>query len=289
MSVSTAPNGWHRPLSFFRCCAMTSAPSTPVVPARQFDPNLTIFSRVPQDRPETEDTELTEYLRRAIAEVMSVDRKPPRCPHCRGMLTRLVKPARPTEPRIPIFRCADCERNFNRVTGTPLARSHLREIEAFLPLLSRQQTCRVAAQLLAMKPETVAIRVRRFRAWLLQLDPTGHWESKVRLGLVPMPDIACIFCGHHGKVHYRGFHEKPVDSLNRTCWCTACGRYFSALQAADHGTPITAHLTAPPAKPHPFKGKSRGPQTSQRDASIETHTPPRSGGGLIMPAQDHLR
>ena len=54
---------------------------------------------------------------------------------------------------------------------------------AFLPWLSCQRPLAHAAEALGTTPDAVKAWVRRFRQWLLVLDPSGQYEQRVRLGL----------------------------------------------------------------------------------------------------------
>lgn len=220
-------------------------------PVRIFNPDLPILDHKNHapDRPETEDKTLSTFLEEAVADVLSKHPKPiPPCPRCGGHDTCLQQLAGVRRPLVPLFRCHYCQRSFRRSTGTPLANLRLHHVYKLIPMLSRQQPYRSAARILGVKYVTIVRHARRFQAWLLQLDPSGYWESKIRLGLVPKPDIPCIYCGQYGSVHYRGFWTTIHEETRRYCWCDACNRTFSAESGGivvSGGAVITGHLTAP--------------------------------------------
>ncbi|MFM0441643.1 DUF746 domain-containing protein, partial [Paraburkholderia strydomiana] len=48
--------------------------------------------------------------------------------------------------------------------------------------------------------------VRRFREWLLVLDPAGNYENRVRLGLkAPWPVMDCPHCRRRTEARPHGF------------------------------------------------------------------------------------
>ncbi|KWA03261.1 hypothetical protein WL26_01640 [Burkholderia cepacia] len=53
---------------------------------------------------------------------------------------------------------------------------------AVFPWLSCECSISHAARMVGLSPEALTGRVRRFRLWLLRLDPSGEMERKVRLG-----------------------------------------------------------------------------------------------------------
>ena len=79
-----------------------------------------------------------------------------------------------------------------------------------------------AADAIGVKAVTVARWIKRMRHWILELDPTGHWEAKVRLGMEIRPEIPCPRCGAADRMHYRGF---DAETGERRCRCDACGYY----------------------------------------------------------------
>ncbi|WP_249043802.1 DUF746 domain-containing protein [Burkholderia latens] len=53
-----------------------------------------------------------------------------------------------------------------------------------------------------------------FRRYLLELDSTGHWEARVRLGGRVAPHARCIRCGFEG-----GSVASACDPERRRCAC----------------------------------------------------------------------
>lgn len=136
---------------------------------------------VPDDA--DEDPELTAFLTTQIAAVLSGSHEPrPRCPRCRGShITSAGFKARQIG-RLPMFECQTCKRYFGRTAGTPLGEKHLKKLDLFVSLLSQPISCLEAGQRMGSLPDDIKVRVTVYRAWLLQLDPSGEWERRVRLG-----------------------------------------------------------------------------------------------------------
>ena len=130
-----------------------------------------------------EDRELTVFLRRQIAALLSESHEPrPRCPRCGG--GHIISAGFRTRPvgRLPMFECRTCKRYFSRTAGTPLGEKHLKKLDLFASLLSQPLSCREAGEQMGSLPTDIGARVRAWRAWLRQLDPGGRWEQRVRLG-----------------------------------------------------------------------------------------------------------
>ena len=133
-------------------------------------------------RHDDHDPELTRFLVSAIEHVLSTDITPPSCPRCTSFATRLVHRASPSRA-LPYFVCDTCHRGFTRTQGTPLHSTHKRNrLIDFARCLSQRRTLDAVAAELGMKRHTVDLWVRRFRAWLLVLDPSGDYAARVRLG-----------------------------------------------------------------------------------------------------------
>ncbi|KXF78012.1 hypothetical protein ATN84_24705 [Paramesorhizobium deserti] len=192
-------------------------------PKRQFDPTVPLFARS-TPLPDTEDPELTRFLEGRFEELLSLSETPPPCPRCQGSHTVLSSRAAHPRPALPVFRCLSCDMHFRRTTGTPIAGLKLHQpwFKDFLRLLSQQRPNNDAARILGVKAVTVARYVKRLRQWLLELDPSGYWEAKVRLGMEIRPDAACPYCHARQSLHYRGF---KADDGERQCHCDQCGRY----------------------------------------------------------------
>jgi transposase-like protein len=203
---------------------------------RQFDLSIPLKRFNRQVSPDTEDTDVTEFVQAHLAKVFSLSEAPPACGHCGDRDTRLRRAARPGQVRLPAFLCLTCKRQFNRLTGTPLANMSKREpastLMAFAAMLSQQMPYAAAAEKLGLHVMVVSRWTRRMRAWLLQLDPTGHWEAKVRLGVRPPDSVAkCPSCGHTGPVTFLGFvpAERVHGERMRQCRCGVCCGVFRFL------------------------------------------------------------
>ncbi|CAE6854833.1 hypothetical protein R69746_07527 [Paraburkholderia aspalathi] len=130
-----------------------------------------------------EDLELTAYLNRHIAAVLSESHEPrPSCPRCGDRHVSSAGFKMRAFGRLPQFECQSCGRQYNRAWGTPLSEKHLKKLDLFVSLLSQPLSCEEAGRQMGSLPADLSQRVKAFRAWLLQLDPQGTWEQRVRLG-----------------------------------------------------------------------------------------------------------
>lgn len=121
---------------------------------------------------------------------------------------------------MPAFRCTACRHQFNRLTGTPLARlRHADRLPQFVRLLSCQISYKEAAEILEVDYSAIANWTEKFRRWLITLDPTGAWERRVRLGIKPRPLVVCPACGKDKSVRFFGFSE---DGRARRLACRTC-------------------------------------------------------------------
>lgn len=204
-----------------------------VPPVREFDLSIPLKRFNGRPSPDTEDTSLTEFVQAHLAEVFSISKSPPACGHCGDRHTRLGESARPGKVRLPAFLCLACGRRFNRLTGTPLAninrRGPVSTLMEFAAMLSQQMPYIAAAQALDLYTPVVSSWTKRIRAWLLQIDPTGHWEAKVRLGVRPPdPVVTCPSCGHTDQITFLGFvaPERVQGKRVRQCRCGTCRRIF---------------------------------------------------------------
>jgi len=203
---------------------------------RQFDPNLPLFSGRHHVLPDTEDKELTAYLTKLVDEIFSQDLHSPPCPYCAGHSATLRYKGRPPNG-IPYFNCDACGRGFNRRTGTALQGFREKDkLPAFIRLLSQQRPAQDAASLLKVNHSMIMRWVRVFRGWLLELDPSGYWESKVRLGIKPpLPDLECPHCGNRTGFYRQGFiysAETGKPSI-RQYRCHSCTHF---IRIRIHGT-----------------------------------------------------
>lgn len=191
-------------------------------PIRHFDPNVPLYTKGKRPLPETEDRALTAFILRALREALSKSESPPACPHCASRATMLAGRPHARLPR-PTFLCRSCKRRFNRLTGTPLARlRHGSKLLAFVRLLSQQLSYAQAAERLEIDYTAVANWSAKLRLWLLQLDPSGEWESRVRLGLKPRPIAKCPRCGGTS-IRFFGFN---AESGERQLNCDSCKAVF---------------------------------------------------------------
>lgn len=130
-----------------------------------------------------EDQGLTAFLSAQISAVLSASREPrPRCPRCGGNHISSAGYKARQIGRLPMFECQTCKRYFGRTTGTPLSEKHLKRLDVFVSLLSQPISCVEAGHRMGSLPDDIKARVTTWRAWLLQLDPGGEWERRVRLG-----------------------------------------------------------------------------------------------------------
>ncbi len=192
---------------------------------RVFDPAIPIYARK-ASWPDQEDSELTFYLESALSDILSLSETPPICPHCNQENVVLSRRAAKPKPVLPVFQCVSCNVHLRRTTGTPLhgLRLHRAWFPKFLGLLSQQCSARNASELLGITDSTVARYIARFRQWLLELDPSGYYEAKVRLGMEIRPDVECPYCKGRDALRYRGFDSCTGE---RRCSCMACGRHMS--------------------------------------------------------------
>ncbi|WP_244115024.1 DUF746 domain-containing protein [Burkholderia cepacia] len=136
-------------------------------------------------------------LTRRSEQLMSPHVEPlPVCPRCTSLNTRGHAIVQHRTGPLPNYLCRSCDRVFNRLTGTPLAGAlHRHQLQAFIPLLAEPISLEEAARRLSSKGDSVATRVRVFRRWLLELDPSGELERSVQLGgqLTAVRDEAPVF------------------------------------------------------------------------------------------------
>ena len=134
-----------------------------------------------------EDRELTAFLRRHVDALLSPNSEPrPPCFHC-GSAHVGIRGYRNSSSghRIPRFLCGACNREFTRLHGTPLYGRHAQKMEALIPLLSQPISRSAVATMLKTESMNIATRVKELRSWLIELDPTGKWEARVKLGGLP--------------------------------------------------------------------------------------------------------
>ncbi len=193
--------------------------------SRRFDAAIPVFTKARRHIPESEDREPTVYLLRALREVRSKCEVPVACPHCGSRDTALAGRAHARMPR-PSFLYQSCGKKFNRLTSTPLARlRHERKALEFVRLLSQQLSYAQAAERLDVDYTAIVNWCAKFRLWLLELDPGGHWESRVRRGLKPKLVGNCPRCCFP-TMRLHGFDS---SSGERRVRCASC-KSVSALR-----------------------------------------------------------
>lgn len=192
---------------------------TPAV--RRFDATVgAITAKEPVDDAETEDVDLTDYLMRAWYDLIHRSPTPvPRCPHCDGLRIRAERPS--GKSKLPTYFCHTCKKSFNRLTGTPFAGlQNLGKGTEMIPLLSRQMSMMQAGERLGRTQKAVLSWLLAFRRFLLELDPSGRWEARVRLGVRVAPRARCTKCGFEGGFLSGGFDPQR----RRRIRCPKCGR-----------------------------------------------------------------
>jgi len=133
----------------------------------------------------TNDPELTAFLTRSIRQILSDDPTPPSCPRCTGDNTWLAYRSSGHHP-VPTFCCAACNRTFTRLHGTSIQNLKNKEnLFEFLPYLAQPHSLDSVASEMCVTRGTVASWLRRMRALLWTLDPSGHYVARVRLGQKP--------------------------------------------------------------------------------------------------------
>ncbi|WP_407928037.1 DUF746 domain-containing protein [Collimonas humicola] len=98
---------------------------------------------------------------------------------------------------------------------------------AFIRLLSQQIPYEEACRRLGVDYKTIANWAKKIRLWLLQLDPSGRWEAKVRLGIKTRAHIQCPRCGAEGEKQFLG----GSDHRGRRLICSTCNTTFSVRDA----------------------------------------------------------
>ncbi|MET3449729.1 transposase-like protein [Ralstonia sp. 1138] len=202
-------------------------------PARHFDATVgAITAREHVDDALTEDQALTNYLMSAWRDLISPRSTPlPRCPHCDGAR---IRAERPRKKELPSFFCHRCQRYFNRLTQTPFVQLKNRDKgTAMIPLLSRQMSIQQACERLGRTNKAILSRLLAFRRYLLELNPSGRWEARVRLGVRMAPHAHCLRCGFEGGVKSAAFDPQR----RRRIRCPQCGRsrLLDVLQDEGHG------------------------------------------------------
>jgi transposase-like protein len=156
---------------------------------------------------------------------MSSDERPlPDCPKCGSKAVYPVRRSKETaSDPIPFYCCGACKKQFRRTTGTPLSKIVRRDqLVPFIRILSQQQPFAFAAEQLGIDYRIALNWTNRFREWLLELDPSGQMEAKVRLGMrADLSSLACPACAATSSMIHFGFcgtRGRPKRQLR----CKAC-------------------------------------------------------------------
>ncbi|MCX4151012.1 MULTISPECIES: DUF746 domain-containing protein [Paraburkholderia] len=193
---------------------------------RVFEPTVPL-SRARAPVPDHEDVGLTAYVERAWEEAFSLSEKPCACPRCGSRHTVLLSRRSSRGRASPSFGCQSCKQGFNRRTGTPLARLRSPEkLRYLIPWLGQQTSIESVADDLGAGRGAVSRWVTAVRQWLLQLDPDGVWEARVRLGVRFAARTTCYECHYSGAVLHGGFN---IDRT-RKFLCPTCGATLQRLK-----------------------------------------------------------
>ncbi|MDN8070557.1 DUF746 domain-containing protein [Burkholderia vietnamiensis] len=207
---------------------------------RRFDATVgAITAKEPVDDAQTEDGDLTDYLMRAWYGLIQPSPTPvPRCPHCDGLHIRAERPS--GKSKLPTYFCHTCKKSFNRLTGTPFARlQNLPKGTEMIPLLSRQMSLLQAGERLGRTQKAILSWLLAFRRYLLDLDPSGQWEARVRLGVRVAPRARCARCSFEGGFSAGGFDAQR----RRRIRCPKCGRSRLLDVLQDQGQGVEGEVT----------------------------------------------
>lgn len=208
-------------------------------PVRVFEESVPL-SRARSVVPDHEDAALTGYVERAWEEAFSLSETPFACPRCGSRHTVLLSRRSSRGRASPRFTCQTCEQDFNRRTGTPLAGLRRPEkLQHLIPWLGQQTSIGFVADQLGVGRSAVNRWVTAVRQWLLQLDPDGRWEARVRLGVRFAARTACYQCDFHGPVLHGGFNTDRT----RKFLCPACGATLQLAKLEALGIAVDVTIT----------------------------------------------
>ncbi|WP_244136297.1 DUF746 domain-containing protein [Burkholderia sp. BCC0405] len=172
-------------------------------------------SDVSADDVEKEDRPLSDVLLNDFDEVHAPMHGPTACPACGSMQVR----TKGVWGDLPRYQCSLCRKQFNRRTGTPFTRNRdaarqrelIRYLGLPLPIIQ-------LAEMIQTDPSITKRLINEFRERCNQLDPSGKMAARIRAGVPPGKDTACVWCG----VRNLRFYDdgRPVR-------CTHCGRLIS--------------------------------------------------------------
>ena len=210
-----------------------------------------------------EDVELTAFVQGQIDRIMSSSHepRPACCPRCgSSSITTYGSSRLVSGKRRPQCRCKSCGRFFTRLIGTLFEnRRYLSKIDILIPLLSQSLSFREVGERMGSLDVDIKRRVLAIRKWLLEIDPTGKWERRVKIGgrfgelqnegmhfdeagaqedciltdrltrvfdeinsFQTLPYPKCVYCGGSKiTIYSAGLYRFP------RFWCGACSRNFS--------------------------------------------------------------
>ena len=202
------------------------------------------------------------------AVVATVQSRPPHCPHCEGV--RIVHNGQAS--KVQRYKCRDCARTFNALTGTPLARlRHKAKWLAQADVLSQGLSVHQAAHVLEVAPSTA------FRWWhrFLQL-PKNHKAHGLQ-GVVEADET----------FFRRSFKGQTVRGLaprrrggRAARRGTSPTQYVPLLVARDRSGATTDFILAAPGTVHTLAALE---SVLPRDAVLCS-----DGGGALAKAAEHL-
>ncbi|MBN3776277.1 DUF746 domain-containing protein [Burkholderia sp. Ac-20345] len=257
------------------CGDTVDGPLDAATPVRHFDLTVSGFSLADSvDGEAAEDIVLTDFLTRAWLELASSSPTPvPRCPHCDGLRVRPRQFGGPNK-QLPGYFCHACRRSFNRLTGTPFARlRNQAKVNALIPMLSRQTALTNVTERIGMSYEGVLSWLLAFRSYVLELDPSGDWESRIRLGIHALPHALCMRCGFEG-----GFLSGGFDAQRRRrIRCPQCGRHRLLDVTQREGRALDAVVVRDSIVPAVRRRRKHHPDMAmppvQRAARVDDATP----------------
>ena len=203
---------------------------------RKFNPAIPLKRRN-KPLPDTEDNVLTAFLTPIVEDILSDSEFPhPPCPNCGGMRIYPVHRKSSSRTALPVFGCRACNRQFRRTLNTPLHGIVRKDrVSRFIRLLSQQRSFLNASQILDVDYRILQVWTARFREWLLELDPSGTMEVRVRLGMMPnLSTLVCPACQSTGGLVHFGFSRgrKKTSRVSRRFQCSGCSTLIAVDEAS---------------------------------------------------------
>ena len=203
----------------------------------------------------------------ALAVVQSCQGGHPHCPHCQGV--RLVRNGQASG--LQRYKCADCSKTFNALTGTPLARlRHKAKWLAQADVLNQGLSVHQAAQSMDVAPSTAF----RWRHRFLQI-PKSHKTGYLQ-GVVEADETYFLRSYKGQKVHGRVRRRRGGRAAKRG----TSAEYVPVLVARDRSGATTDFILAAPDKVNIL-------------AALAPVLPPDAilcsdGGGALAKTAEHL-